>query len=144
VPATTFNVRQHGTPPVNEYVGVLVIDLSHDVAAAADARDVVARVVARLDMPAALAQDALLITSELVSNAVRHGGAPVRLEVSGTPGRLFVRVHDMAADEPLPQAGATDRAGGRGLQLVAALASDWGSTRLPDGAGKFVWAKLAW
>jgi anti-sigma regulatory factor (Ser/Thr protein kinase) len=123
---------------------MLAIDLRHDVAAAADARDVVERLIAELNMPADLSQDALLITSELVANAVQHGGAPVRLEVSGAPGRLVLRVHDIAPGSPRPQVGAADREGGRGLLLVAALASDWGCAPLPNGDGKYVWAELTW
>jgi anti-sigma regulatory factor (Ser/Thr protein kinase) len=87
-------------------------------------------------------QDGLLVVSELVANAVRHGHAPVRLEVTGEPGRVMVEVHDAAGGGPVRH--RPDDEGGRGLHLVTALATNWGCARHDDGHGKYVWAELAW
>lgn len=119
-----------------------MVDLSHDATAAADARAEATAAFERHGMPDALAQDGLLVVSELVANAVRHGGAPVALEVTGEPGRVTVKVHDAAGSTPSPH--RPDDDGGRGLQLVAALAAAWGCARHADGQGKYVWAELAW
>lgn len=123
-----------------------MLDLRHDAAAAAEARAAAAAAFARYGMPADLAQDGLLVVSELVANAVVHGAAPVRLEITGEPGRVLVTVHDAAAGTPEQQAPDADPAAdrGRGLRIVTALARDWGCVRDADGPGKRVWAELAW
>jgi anti-sigma regulatory factor (Ser/Thr protein kinase) len=72
-------------------------------------------------------RDAQLMVSEVVANAVRHGGdgqQPVRLEVRATDEALHVAVIDVGlgfAPDRLASP-SLDRAGGWGLALVAALA----------------------
>jgi anti-sigma regulatory factor (Ser/Thr protein kinase) len=87
----------------------------------------------------------VLLVSELVSNAVQHGGphgpdSTLCLEVETRPDRVRVGVTDAGAGEPRPGNGAIDRSSGRGLLLVEALASSWGCDRLP--VGKTVWFEL--
>jgi anti-sigma regulatory factor (Ser/Thr protein kinase) len=87
---------------------------------------------------------ALLLTSELVTNAVVHGSAPVSLLLRHGPGRVRIEVSDTGSDLPArpdPQLTATGESG-RGLQLVDALASDWGSEPHPTGPGKITWFEL--
>ena len=89
-----------------------------------------------------LIDDAELITSELVTNAIRHAGGVVELRMSALPHRVRISVVDNAP-EALP-AVAKDRGlqvGGRGLALVARLAADWGCEA--DDGEKEVWAELA-
>lgn len=90
----------------------------------------------------ARADDAALIVSELATNAVRHSASQdstyeLRLEVK--PGRLRIEVVDRGA---LPQAVVVGEPGesGRGLEIVEALADDWGS----EGRGGLMawWAEL--
>ena len=85
-----------------------------------------------------LVEDALLVVSELVTNAVLHGyGAPV-LRLG--PGTGWVRI-EVADDSPcLPARRASGATGGWGLALVERLASNWGATRV--GRGKVVWCEL--
>lgn len=83
-----------------------------------------------------------LITSELVSNAVRHATPPVDLLLRRTPVGLCVAVRDRSPVPPpaspaLPEAGSL---GGRGLYLVSAVASGWGY--LVGSADKVVWAMI--
>jgi anti-sigma regulatory factor (Ser/Thr protein kinase) len=74
-----------------------------------------------------LADDAELMTSELVTNAVAHARYLVTLHVSVQEGQLTVTVTDDAGRPPEPTAVRADaRPRGRGLFLVAALAADWG------------------
>ncbi|WP_181008753.1 MULTISPECIES: ATP-binding SpoIIE family protein phosphatase [unclassified Streptomyces] len=84
----------------------------------------------------------VLTASELVANSVVHGKAPMRLRLRRTDRRLIIEVTD--GDEHLPrrqQVQLGDETG-RGIALVAAVATDWGTRRLPDG-GKSVWAEFA-
>jgi anti-sigma regulatory factor (Ser/Thr protein kinase) len=85
---------------------------------------------------------AQLVASELVGNAVRHGGTDVVLELRVNLSSLVIAVRDGSAVLPMVRAVEADEEQGRGLGIVAALAVDWGSDSLPDG-GKRVWAELA-
>jgi anti-sigma regulatory factor (Ser/Thr protein kinase) len=84
---------------------------------------------------------AVLLVSELVTNAVTHGdavpGAPaaVTMLVRHCVGKLRVEVHDRSGDLPAcvwPQA-PDDSETGRGLMLVDALAGEWGWYRTEGG-----------
>ena len=70
--------------------------------------------------------DVLLLTTELVTNAVRHGiGGAARVEVTREPSGLRVCVsNDGDLRVPEPRAGGPD--GGWGLQLVEAMSGEWG------------------
>ncbi|NYI07848.1 ATP-binding protein [Allostreptomyces psammosilenae] len=93
-----------------------------------------------------LLDDATVCVSELVSNAVRHGSPPGRAIHLGLlpllpAGLLRLEVGDDGPGVPRPRAPVADDAiGGRGLLLVAALASAWGSEPRPL-AGKVVWCE---
>lgn len=85
--------------------------------------------------------DAVLLASELATNAVVHARSAFEVAVSTDDGHLRVEVSD--ADPGVPQvqwvpAGATS---GRGLLIVETLASAWGVTPL-EGGGKTVWFEL--
>lgn len=87
----------------------------------------------------------VLLVSELVTNAVQHGGpygptATVDLQVEARSDLVRVEVTDAGSGDPRPGDGAIDRPAGRGLMLVEALATRWGCDRLP--AGKTVWFEL--
>lgn len=94
-------------------------------------------------LPRDLLEVAVLLTSELVTNAVRYGGPRILLTVRDDPDVLRIEVHD---DGPCirPVGGVDERStGGRGLLLVESLAHAWGtSPRGLDGIGKAVWFAL--
>ncbi|MEU9748922.1 ATP-binding protein [Streptomyces niveus] len=92
-----------------------------------------------------------LITSELAANAVRHGHVAgrdfhVRLsETGGSPRTLRIEVTDTRTERvPLltAQEPPGDEESGRGLLIVARLASRWAVAPRADGPGKTVWAEL--
>lgn len=84
---------------------------------------------------------AVLLVSELVTNALLHGRPPLELVAAGDDSQLRVEVHDASAgDPPRVRESPVDVPGGRGLRLVDALASRWGWAE--SGRGKFVWFEL--
>ena len=80
----------------------------------------------------------LLLTSELVTNAVGHGSGPMGLHVAWGDGTVRVEVHDQSPERPVVRAAVDrDSFNGRGLILVDGLSSGWGV--LAGGTGKTVW-----
>lgn len=105
------------------------------------ARDFVAETLSRWRLDHWVEQ-ATLITSELVTNAVRHAGTELTVRVRRARSAITIEVADGAADKE-PRTGPADgRAGGGvGLMIVGRLAQAWGVERRRDG--KAVWARLA-
>jgi anti-sigma regulatory factor (Ser/Thr protein kinase) len=92
-------------------------------------------------LPGGLCDDAVLLTSELVSNAVLHGRSEVELRV-GRRGRcLHVSVHDENSRHPAQVRDDPNALDGRGLALVAAMSTAWGVH--DDPTGKAVWFELS-
>ena len=87
--------------------------------------------------------DAEMVTSELVTNAVKHAGAPIGLEVMrlAGPGAVAVIVTDPSPNPPVKRAPSADTEHGRGLNIVDALSTSWGWR--PEAPGKAVYAILA-
>jgi len=89
-----------------------------------------------------LLDDALLVASELATNAITHAESNCRLRLSLNPGTLRIDVLDTGAGTPEPQPPSWTEEHGRGLHLVDALTTAWGLELVP-GDGKLVWAELA-
>jgi anti-sigma regulatory factor (Ser/Thr protein kinase) len=96
-------------------------------------------------LPRNVLEDAQLMVSELVTNAVRHGRPDVVLTLELLADRIRIAVYDGSDHLPVVPHGqpSVDRPTGRGLLIVAATASDWGVIRHEDRTGKTVWAELA-
>ncbi|MYZ10678.1 ATP-binding protein [Streptomyces sp. SID2999] len=89
-----------------------------------------------------LTDDAALLLSELVANAVRHAQRD-SIDVSVervAPGTIRVSVADFSHAMPEPRIPTTNDENGRGLPLIAALATNWGTDE--RRWGKVVWAEL--
>ena len=86
-----------------------------------------------------LVDTATLLTSELATNVVLHARTSFRLSIV-LDGDVTIEVSDGSTAEPV--VGDNDPAAerGRGLQVIDALASKWGTR--PDGDGKTVWFSL--
>ncbi|HEY6795415.1 MAG TPA: ATP-binding protein [Kineosporiaceae bacterium] len=93
------------------------------------------------DSVPAVAADAVLMLSELVTNAVRHARALLLLEISIRGTTLHVAVIDDAPRLSLPVHEERKETGGRGLTIVDALADRWGST--PGPGSKSVWFEIS-
>lgn len=117
------------------------VPLTAGPAAAAEARSQIRAAICTWDVPVDSGV-AVLLTSELVTNAVKHvAGETVTLAISSACGRLRVDVHDDSCYLPAPVDAPADSETGRGLMLVDSLSADWGSYRTP--AGKAVYFTLA-
>ncbi|MFF8605656.1 SpoIIE family protein phosphatase [Streptomyces sp. NPDC015346] len=80
-----------------------------------------------------------LVVSELVTNALRYGGAPMRLRLIRDQS-LICEVSDGGHTSPHLRRAGQDEEGGRGLFLVAQLTERWGTRYTPDG--KTIWAEV--
>ncbi len=105
----------------------------------ATARHAVARLlVSAPRIPTEVAEDVLLLVSELVTNAVLHARTAVRVSASAKGGHIMVSVGD---DDPLHAPSAAERGtlatSGRGIRLVELLASSWGVE--VEAQSKIVW-----
>jgi hypothetical protein len=119
----------------------LRVPLLAEPAAAAQARTLVTDAIRDWHIPVD-PQVAGLLTSELVSNAIRHEkGDMIRLFVTSSWGHLRVYVHDSCRNPPVPVDAPIDAEAGRGLMLVAGLSTNWGHYRTPSG--KAVYFTLA-
>ncbi|MFJ9855551.1 ATP-binding protein [Streptomyces sp. NPDC101150] len=90
-----------------------------------------------------LAEDAVLLVSEMVTNAVKAEpaiGCEVAVRFVVTAGCLRLEVHDASSQLPVMTNPEEDDECGRGLVLLNALASGWGV--ITDGIGKTVWVEL--
>jgi hypothetical protein len=89
-----------------------------------------------------LVDDAVLVVSELVENAVRHARSESLLRVELRPTGLSIAVSDDNPRPPVLESPDPDVPGHRGVQLVSRVSVAWGCTPSSDG-GKIVWAVLA-
>ena len=119
------------------------VELPQDSTAAAVARARTRSVLGAWRLPALL-DPLLLVVSELVGNAVRHGRPPVAMLLRRTGPGVRVEVHDEdatgapAGSSALPD---LDAESGRGMYLVEAVSTETGVQQIP-GDGKVVWATL--
>nr|BFD81091.1 SpoIIE family protein phosphatase [Streptomyces sp. Xyl84] len=87
------------------------------------------------------ADAALLVVSELVTNALVHTEGPVRLDLTLAHHRLRIAVADASPRTPVkPTDIGWAATGGRGILLVEAVSTAWGA--LPVSGGKQVWSEL--
>lgn len=122
------------------------LTVSSDPRSARAARDFVRLRLTAIGAPAEVVDDAVLLVSELHGNAVRHApGAHITVRFAHDPKRSMftVAVQDHAHARPRAADPADPielKDSGRGLALVAAIATAWGRHPLPDG--KAVWLTL--
>ncbi|MFC7221491.1 SpoIIE family protein phosphatase [Streptomyces polyrhachis] len=133
------NPRREG--PEAELFRGAALDLLGGVEAAPRARAFASGVLVSWRFPTELHDAGVLAASELVANSLQHGIPPMRLRLRRTDRHLIIEVTD--GDDRLPRHRQADPAdeNGRGLSIVASLASTWGA-RLTPGGGKTVWCQF--
>jgi hypothetical protein len=92
--------------------------------------------------PGGVADDAALVVTELVTNALLHGSPPVRLRLQDVRDGVRLEVADGGTELPVAVRRSSVAMTGRGLALVDALSRSWGVEQDERG-GKVVWAELA-
>jgi anti-sigma regulatory factor (Ser/Thr protein kinase) len=119
-------------------------EVPDDVGAAAQARAHTRQVLGRWSVPGVV-EPVVLVVSELVTNAVRHGRPPVELLLRRVGRGVRVDVRDESpAFRPAKRArdvapADLEAEGGRGLPIIDAVSVDHGVDQIPDD-GKKVWA----
>jgi anti-sigma regulatory factor (Ser/Thr protein kinase) len=116
------------------------IEITSDLARVAEVRRVARSV------PALLAVDVdvdllVLLTSELVTNAVRVDAGKVAAVFSRSPQGVRVEVHDQGCGTPVLRRPEVLEEGGRGLLIVDTAADSWGAVVHPE-VGTTVWFEL--
>lgn len=89
-----------------------------------------------------MADDALLVTSELVTNAIVHASSAPELVLRLSAEALHIEVRDRSPGSPTPNDAAPGDVGGRGLAMIDRMAAAWGVTPT-SGGGKAVWVDLS-
>ena len=126
-----------------------MVTVRHAPASAGEVRRQLGAELTGAGLPAAVVGDAALVVSELVGNAVRYarplaGGV---LEVTWTVGPTCIRLQVSdggGASVPVRHDAGPVDVRGRGLTIVAAVASDWGVEVHRNGSGPVstVWVEL--
>ncbi|MGW5427522.1 ATP-binding SpoIIE family protein phosphatase [Streptomyces sp. NPDC004059] len=136
-------VLQHParTGPDGDLFRNAALELLGGVEAAPRARAFASGVLTSWRFPAELHDLGVLAASELVANSLQHGTPPMRLRLRRTDRRLIVEVTD--GDDHLPRRRRAEPGdeSGRGIAIVATIASNWGCRRTPGG-GKAVWCEF--
>jgi anti-sigma regulatory factor (Ser/Thr protein kinase) len=126
-----------GDEPTQQTV---VLDVPPTTTAIRDGRRFAALALAEWSLPDAIVEDATLIVSELLTNAVVHGAPPIRLRLRRTPRELAIEVDDESSAMPRKLRAGPNDLHGRGLAIVAAIGSRWAARA--NGHGKTVWSSL--
>lgn len=111
-----------------------------DAGSAAAARQFMRGQLEQLAVPDPPMETAILLTSELVSNAYLHARTEVDLRLVMAAECMRVEVHDGNSRHPVAAATPADATSGRGLLLLQALAASWGVDGTGDG--KTIWFEL--
>jgi len=93
------------------------------------------------DLDGVALANAVLLVSELATNAVRHARTAYTVAVEATGDSVRIEVFDRDTRMPVLQGTDGGAIGGRGMHIVATVADEWGSsTETRDGIdGKVVW-----
>jgi anti-sigma regulatory factor (Ser/Thr protein kinase) len=91
------------------------------------------------DLPDDLRESAVLMMSELATNAVVHANTGFVVSVERTSAQVRVEVTDIGKGEPKLRTPSASEPHGRGLRIVKELSDEWGMVEDDDRSGKTVW-----
>jgi anti-sigma regulatory factor (Ser/Thr protein kinase) len=116
------------------------LTLRGDLRSPTEARRFVARTLTPL-LGREDVETAMLLVSELVTNAALHAGTECELTLHGEPNALVIRVSDFDKQVEIKrQSFGAEMVTGRGLRMLEVLCRSWGIQ--PDDRGKTVWCEL--
>jgi anti-sigma regulatory factor (Ser/Thr protein kinase) len=92
--------------------------------------------------PADLVDRAVLMVSEIATNAIQHAGTDFVVRVEQDDTDIYVAVVDSGGGIPTLRVARPRDSSGRGLRIVAELAGTWGVLPAACGSGKTVWFTL--
>jgi two-component sensor histidine kinase len=95
------------------------------------------------DLSPQIADAVAVMVSELAANAVRHTGSHFTLTIDRSPELIRIAVTDGGSGSPIVKNPEPVEPSGRGLQIVQALAADWGVIPASEPPGKTVWFTIA-
>lgn len=137
----TFAAEPHTVGPARRFAVSALLAFSRDAADAADAAGAMTG-----EALTDLADDLRIAASELATNAALHARTDYTVTVSLDGQVVRLSVSDGSAGRPRrPRHNDQDSTTGRGLQMVAQLATAWGVDQGRDGAvfgGKTVWCEF--
>ncbi|MFN8193830.1 MAG: ATP-binding protein [Nocardioidaceae bacterium] len=116
--------------------------LPTDGSAPGRARDLARREMASFHLAERVRRTVVLVVSELVTNAVQHGGPPVHCAVTVTDDMVRVAVTDEGRALPVERVSGGVGLRGRGLAIVRRVSVRWGVQEHEQG-GKTVWADVS-
>jgi serine/threonine-protein kinase RsbW len=143
-PVDVLNGGDSRVPQMDTEVLREAFDLAARAASVAEARHRTLAWLARCPVGQQAAEAAVLIVSELVTNAIVHSGSEiVRCALRLGSGLLRIEVTDQGVSgaEPAARVPAADDVSGRGLLLVSAVSQAWGVCGAFPG-GRTVWATV--
>lgn len=109
-----------------------------DPAFVSSCRRITAVMLRLWEVPEPAVENAVLIVSELVTNAIEYGGTETALRVRLSSNELYLEVSDGSSNPAVLQTPADDDESGRGLYLVALLTDRWGTS----DCGTTTWCTL--
>jgi anti-sigma regulatory factor (Ser/Thr protein kinase) len=116
------------------------LDLPASASAARTGRAFVSAYCQRHDLSVDATDDAVLLTSELLSNAYLHARSATVLSVALLDHKLRVEVADESLTQPATRESGSSATGGRGMRLIDEVAQRWGVQQ--RAGGKSVWFEL--
>ena len=88
-----------------------------------------------------LVADGSIVATELATNALSHSASPFRASMTRSDSTVRIAIEDVSPSVPQLVHAASDALGGRGIAIVAELATTWGCSE--TASGKLVWADLS-
>lgn len=135
------DLQRTDSEPVCEITPRVSIDLPRDESAPAIARSCLASYLCSAHS-LGVADDAALLTTEAVTNALKYGGPPLGLAVECNGALIEISISDANPVEPICVEADPLAESGRGVALIDSLSDEWGVHQHPDD-GKDVWFRLS-